>query len=651
MENLEKNNVVEIRNRTPTSLSKIIVSISAILSTFLSIYMLFGVGNFLNSYVLLDTEYMYAMIALLLPLPFLLYHPTPRSGSKIPWYDLILSLLTFIIAGYFCFSGSLILMEGWEYMAPYYAKVMAFVLWALILEASRRAGGNAIFLICLLISAYPAISTFAPGFLNAPSQAWDTTATFHIFGTESIMGIPMTAFSNLVVGFLIFGVALQYTGGGSFFLNLAFALLGKKRGGPAKVAIFASGLMGSMSGSVITNVLTTGVMSIPAMKKTGFSPSYAGGVEACASTGGVLMPPVMGATAFVMATFLELPYSEIVIAAAFPSILYYFGLFMQIDSYAARNNLKGLPDSEIPKIRKVIKEGWYFIFVFTMLIVMLLYMQREAQAPYYATGTLLIINQIVKIHRWNFKRLLEFIQGVGSLFAELAGILAAIGLIIGSLTFTGKVGTITYELVNFAGDNVLILLVMGALTSFVLGIGMTVTAAYLFLAVTLAPALTSSGLDKVAVHLFMLYWGMISFITPPVAIGAFAAASIAGANGIKTGLQAMKLGSVIYFIPFFFVLNPALIGRGELTDIIIVFISAVIGIVLIASSLQGYLIGLGNLNKLKHMEWPLRAMLGVSGILMALPGGEIVGYSNFEINITALILALPAILLLILKNR
>ena len=196
------------------------------------------------------------------------------------------------------------------------------------------------------------------------------------------------------------------------------------------------------------------------MKKTGFSPSYAAGVEACASTGGVLMPPVMGATAFVMATFLELPYSEIIIAAAFPSILYYFGLFMQIDSYAARNNLKGLPSEELPSLIKVIKEGWYYIFVFTMLIVMLLYMQREAQAPYYATATLLIINQIVKIHRWNFKRFLEFVEGVGALFAELAGILAAIGLIIGSLTFTGKVGTITYELVNFAGDSVFILLII-----------------------------------------------------------------------------------------------------------------------------------------------------------------------------------------------
>ena len=639
-----------IRNRAPNNIPNYILRFAAILSSFLSIYMLFGVGNFLNTYVLLDTEYLYAMIALLLPLPFIVYHPTPRRGNKIPWYDIIFAASTFIIASYFCYSGSLILEEGWEYLAPTYAKIMAFILWGLVLEASRRAGGNAIFIICLIISIYPAISTFLPGFLSAPAQPWDTTATFHIFGTESIMGIPMTAFATLVVGFLIFGVALQHTGGGSFFLNLAFALLGTRRGGPAKVSIFSSGLMGSMSGSVITNVLTTGVLSIPAMKKTGFKSSYAAGVEACASTGGVLMPPVMGATAFVMATFLEVPYSEIIIAAAFPSILYYFGLFMQIDAYAARNHLKGLPAKELPSIKKVLKEGWYFVFVFVMLILMLLYMQREAQAPYYATATLLIINQIVKIHRWNSKKFLHFIESVGRLFAELAGILVAIGLIIGSLTFTGKIGTITYALVDFAGDSIIILLIMGALTSFILGIGMTVTAAYLFLAVTLAPALTGSGLDKVAVHLFMLYWGMISFITPPVAIGAFAAASVAGANGIRTGVEAMKLGSVIYFIPFFFVLNPALIGRGSVLEIFTVFFSAIAGIILISSSLQGYLVGIGNLKNSRYLEWPIRIMLGFSGILMALPGGDVTGYSNYEINFFAILLfSIPITYLLFLK--
>ncbi len=198
----------------------------------------------------------------------------------------------------------------------------------------------------------------------------------------------------------MFGVALQYTGGGKFFLNLAFALLGHVRGGPAKVAIFSSGLMGSMSGSVITNVLTTGALSIPAMKRTGFRPAYAGGVEACASTGGVLMPPIMGATAFIMAIYLNVPYSEIIIAAAIPSFLYFFGLFMQIDAYAAREGLKGLPKVEMPLVSETLKEGWHYIFVFFLLVFMLLYLQREALAPYYATALLILINQINKKSRW-----------------------------------------------------------------------------------------------------------------------------------------------------------------------------------------------------------------------------------------------------------
>ncbi|MEZ5741483.1 MAG: TRAP transporter large permease subunit [Burkholderiaceae bacterium] len=307
----------------------------------------------------------------------------------------------------------------------------------------------------------------------------------------------------------------------------------------------------------------------------------------------MLMPPVMGATAFVMATFLEIPYGEIVIAAAFPSVLYYLGLFLQIDAYSAREGLKGLPEVELPRVGEVLREGWYFVFVFALLIVMLLYMQREAQAPYYATALLLAINQFSKKYRWNWARLVEFIQGVGILFAELAALLAGVGLIIGALTLTGKVGTLTYELVRLAGDSVIALLIMGALTSFVLGIGMTVTAAYLFLAVTLAPALVQGGLDPLAVHLFMMYWGMISFITPPVAIGAFAAASVAQSDPMKTGFEAMRLGSIIYFVPFFFVLNPALIGRGPIGEVLLVLSTTIVGIVFISGGLQGYLYGIG----------------------------------------------------------
>ena len=222
-------------------------------------------------------------------------------------------------------------------------------------------------------------------------------------------------------------------------------------------------------------------------------------------------------------------------------------------------------------------------------------------------------------------------MAVGRLFAELAAILAGVGLIIGALSLSGKVGSLTFALVQIAGDNVLLLLVMGAITSFILGIGMTVTAAYLFLAVTLAPALTQQGLDKLAVHLFLLYWGMISFITPPVALGAYAAASIAKSNPMKTGLEAMRLGSIIYFVPFFFVLNPALIGRGSLLEIAIVLTTAVAGIVLICAALQGYLYGVGPLDGNGFLVWPARALLLVSGLALALPGSDVIGLTHWQL--------------------
>lgn len=647
-EAIERSESSVSRHRHLSKIWWVCLLIASVGSVVVSIYVIFGIGNRLGLYVPLETEYFYLMMGMLLPLVFLLFPakaivPGAVQTGDVPWYDLLLAAVTICLSAYFIVYSNEILQDGWEYLPPEPANWAAFVMWAIVLEATRRTGGMAIFIICLVFSVYPVYADLVPGVLRGEASSWTIAGAFYIFGTEAVLGIPMRAFANLVVGFLVFGVALQYTGGGAFFLNLAFALLGKFRGGPAKVAIFASGLMGSMSGSVITNVLTTGVMSIPAMKRVGFRATYAGGVEACASTGGVLMPPVMGATAFVMATFLEVPYSEIVVAAIFPSLLYYFGLFMQIDAYSARYGLKGLPPAELPKLADVIRDGWYFVFVLIMLVVMLLYMQREAQAPYYATATLLIINQLSRKHRWDFHKLVDFLMGVGRLFTELAGILAGVGLIIGALMLSGKIGSLAYDLVTLAGNNVFLLLLMGAATSFILGIGMTVTAAYLFLAVTVGPALIHSGLDKIAVHLFLLYWGMISFITPPVAIGAFAAATIAQSNPMKTGLEAMRLGSIIYFVPFFFVLNPALIGRGAVMDVIITFGAAVIGVVLVAAALQGYLIGVGRLTLFGPLGWLCRLLLVAAGVLMMLPGGDMVGYAHATLNLVAAGLALPAI--------
>ncbi|MGY9057052.1 MAG: TRAP transporter permease [Alphaproteobacteria bacterium] len=626
---------------------------SALLSIAMSIYVIFGIGNRLGTYVPLETEYFYAMLGLLLPLVFLLYQPWPGVGAidKVPWYDVVIAGVTFAISIYFILHGNEILEDGWEYLPPQLPAICAFIMWAIVLEAARRGGGLPIFGICVIVSIYPVYANLFPGVFEGQPVTWEVAAAFHIYGTESVLGIPMRAFANLVVGFLVFGVALQFTGGGAFFLNLAFALLGKFRGGPAKVAIFASGLMGSMSGSVITNVLTTGVMTIPAMKRVGFRPAYAAGVEACASTGGVLMPPIMGSTAFVMATYLEIPYAEIVLAAIIPSVLYYFGLFVQIDAYSARFKLKGLPVSELPRILAVLKDGWYFIFVFVLLIYMLMHMQREAQAPYYATALLLAINQVSAKHRWDMRRLMEFLVGIGKLFTELAAILAGIGLIIGALTLSGKIGSIAYELVNLAGSDVITLLVLGAATSFVLGIGMTVTAAYLFLAVTVSPALVEGGLDKLAVHLFLLYWGMISFITPPVAIGAYAAASVAESNPIKTGLEAMRLGTIIYFVPFFFVLNPALIGQGTFSEVAVVLVAALAGVVLLSAALQGYMVGIGTLVFWGPVGFGVRVLLFAGGLVMMLPGGDIVGYTNLELNIAAVALAVPGLAIAWLGNR
>ena len=494
-------------------------------SVLLAINQIFNLGFFVG-YVMLDSRYMYLITGVMLSMVFITFPANKASLNRIPWYDSAIIFLIAVIFSYFAFYAERIVLEAWEYAAPDIGVFLALLTWLIVLEAGRRAGGWPVFSIVLIFSLYPTFAASLPNVIAALSIPIGDVAIFHVLGEESLFGIPMRVFVQLVFGFLIFGVSLQFTGGGPFFINLAFALLGHLRGGPAKVSIFSSGLMGSMSGGPISNVLTTGPLSIPAMRRIGFSKEYASGVEACASTGGVFMPPIMGATAFVMASFLNISYISVAIAAIVPSVLYFFGLFMQIDAYAAKNGLRGLPKEELPNLTQVFKSGWYFIAVFVSLIWMLVYLQREAVAPFYATALLLIINQFTE-HRLSLERLRQLIAQMGRLLAELAGILAAIGLIIGGLAVTGIAGTIANDLVYLAGENVVVLLMMGALTSFILGIGMTVTAAYIFLAIVLVPALTNSGINPLASHMFVMYWGMLSFITPPVALAAFAAASVA----------------------------------------------------------------------------------------------------------------------------
>ncbi|WP_373085504.1 TRAP transporter permease [Sneathiella sp.] len=655
-EKIDENGAVAVpvltRHRNLSTGWRAIVITATVIVVFLAANQLFNLGFFV-SYTWLDNEYQYALFGLLVPIVFLIFPATGNAPlNRVPWYDIIFAATTFGLLVFFFMNAEKIIDNGWEMGAPEHIVVLGSVLWLLVLEGTRRAGGTALFVIVFIISLYPLYADIMPGPISGLSSSFSDTISYHTLSAESMLGIPMQALANLVIGFLIFGVALTQTGGGKFFIDLAFALLGHVRGGPAKVAIFSSGLMGSMSGSVISNVITTGVLTIPAMRKTGFRASYAAGVEACASTGGVLMPPIMGSTAFIMAVFLNVPYITIAVAAIIPSILYYLALFIQIDAYAARNNMPGLPRDKLPKLGETFRQGWHFIAVFILLIVMLVYLKQEVLAPFYATALLIVINQIFSKSRWNLKDFIEFIMATGKLLAEIAAILVGVGLIVGALSITGMAGTLVNDLIFLAGGDILVLLIMGAITSFIMGIGMTVTAAYIFLAIVLAPALIQGGLDPLSVHLFILYWGMVSFITPPVALGAFAAASIAGANPMKTGFEAMRLGSIIYFVPFFFVLDPAFILHGDISKTAVLFVNAVGGVILIASALQGYLMGVGNLHRSKIFGWPIRALMLFGGLALATPGGSnLIPVSNLELALIALITAGSAAALAFIFER
>lgn len=637
------------RYRTLSFRWRMVMAVLTTAATALAINQIFALGFFVNS-IMLDSRYLYLITGMMLTMVFITFPSRKANLHFVPWYDIAIMVIIGMIFLYFAWNAERIVLEAWEYRSPSdWVVALALVTWAIILEAGRRAGGWPIFCIVLVLSFYPMYSDLMPDVIAGIGMPIQDVAIFHILGEESLFGIPMQAFAMLVFGFLLFGVSLQYTGGGPFFINFAFALLGHMRGGPAKVAIFSSGLLGSMSGGPVTNVLTTGPMTIPAMRRTGFSRHYAAGVEACASTGGVLMPPIMGATAFVMASFLGVSYITVAVAAIVPSLLYFYGLFIQIDAYAARHNLEGLPRDELPKASAVFKEGWYFLAVFFLLIFMLVYMQQEATAPFYATALLLVINQFTK-NKLTLEKLMLLVASTGKLMAELAGILAAIGLIIGSLAVTGMAGTFANDLVYIAGENVLVLLVMGAITSFVLGIGMTVTAAYIFLAIILAPALINAGLNPLASHMFIMYWGMLSFITPPVALSAFAAATVAQTSPMKVGFEAMRLGAIIYFIPFFFVFNPALLLQGTLQQIVPVVVTALIGVTMVSGALQGYLIGFGNLGK-KASGLGARIILFVAGLVFAIPGGGMLGLNQVWLAVAGVVLAAIAMGIVLLQRK
>ena len=618
---------------------------SAALTIFLCVNQQFTLKFFVG-FTPLNTEYYYALILITLPFVFVVFPSSERAPiDRVPWYDMLLFVLTALVSMYFIANIRKAAELGWEFGgAPETLVWLGFLMWGLLMEGLRRTGGWGLVLSILPFTLYPMFadsSWLGPlkGSQSTPAQA----SAYHMLSTESLLGIPLQAFAETVIGFLVFGTALMMTGAGKFFINLSFALCGTFRGGAAKVCIFASAMLGMMSGSIVSNVLTAGTMTIPVMKRTGFRASYAAAIEACASTGAVLAPPVMGATAFVIAQFLGVSYAEVAAAAVIPALLYYFGLFMQVDAYAARHGLEGLPRAELPSLSRTFREGWYYVFVIVLLVYMLLVMKRESHAPFWATLLLLALNQLFNSEKWNWQTLQKFLEVNGRTFVELAGILAGCGLLIGAFSVTGVISSLANDLLLMAGNNVLLLLAMTAVTSLVLGLGLTTTACYIFLAILVGPALEKAGLNKMAVHMFIFYWGMLSAITPPVAIASFAAAGIAGSPPMKTGWESMRVGSIIYFLPFFFVMNPALVLQGSWVEAIYLTLAAGVGIVFICGGIQGYQLLIGDLRRTGAMQWPLRIALMLGGIVLATPGGGIMPISSLQMALTGAAILLPAL--------
>ena len=608
---------------------KWIIIILTFLGCVITINQIFNIGIF--GFRPVSNSYLYLLLGIFQPIVFLMFPFNDRYKEKIFYPDIIAAITIFFIGIYFSINAENILMSGWDIEAPIFPTVLSIIFIILSLESLRRTGGYFIFSIAVFFTLYPIFADKMPGALWGNTYTLIEAARAHSMGLDSLIGIPMKVAGSLLIGFLIYGVVLSETGGGKFFINIAEALMGKKRGGQAKVAILASGFFGMLSGSPTSNVITSGSLTIPAMKKAGYSSKYAAAIEACASTGGVLMPPVMGTVAFIMASFLNVPYSEILYAALIPGIVFYIALMIQIDLYAGKNNLKPINIEDIPSLRKTIFNGYSYILSLICLIWLLLALKLESEAPFIASLLLLVITIISKNIIFSWQNL--FLR-TGEIIGRIVSLLSGIGVIIGAMSLTGVGTSLSRELVFAAGGDIYMILIFGALASLVLGVGMTVSACYIFLAIVLAPAIIEAGVTPIAAHLYVLYWGVLSFITPPVAIAAITASTISKSSALETGVLSMRLGSILFFLPILFVFDSAMLMNGSIIDIMISFLTAIFAIILISASFESYLYFFGLINKF------YRILIFISGFLILLPifYTKIIGLIVFFISISLLII-------------
>lgn len=448
----------------------------------------------------------------------------------------------------------------------------------LLVECMRRNCGLPITLVMTGIGLYGFFGYLMPGILETDYIAPSRMVLYLYADQNGVPGVVLSIASTVVLAFILFSKCLEITGAGRFFDQITLALLGTYRGGPAKVAIVSSGLFGMISGSAIANVMSSGSVTIPMMKRAGFAPSMAGGIEAVASHAGQITPPVMGTTAFLIAEFLQITYGDVVIAAAIPAAIFYLVLYIQVDAYSAKKGLKGLARAELPTIGSVIGKGYVFAVAIAALFFFMFWRgTQEALSALYAAAVMLVLSLVAQRRRPTLADLRALTVGVGSDMLPILLISAGAGIVIGALNLTGLGFHITDVLARIAADwGVVAMLAVTAVVAIILGMGMPTAAVYVILSVILAPALVKLGIVPLAAHMFIFYLGLISFLTPPVAMSSYAAAALAGADLWRTSWDALRIGTSGYLLPFVFALNPALLLRGSWVEIAYVIATVVL---------------------------------------------------------------------------
>ena len=533
----------------------------------------------------------------LLLICILLYRIYPGSGGNNPGiFDALLGLIALSLGIFFlkAFLPEAILDRGIE--GPNTLEIwVGAALIVLILEGTRRAVGLPIVLVAVSFLVYGLLGPYMPDFLSHKGYSINRLVSYLVWTTEGVFGIPIAVSATFVIVFILFGAFLDKLGAGNFFIQLALALTGRRRGGPALTSVLASGLMGSISGSSVSNVVTTGTFTIPLMKRTGYSALFAGAVEAVASTGGQIMPPVMGAGAFVMAELLGISYTHVALAAAIPAILYFTSLGLMVYFEARRKKLSVLSADEIPRAKDTLRKGYHLLIPLAVLIYLLVVRQLSPMlSGFYAICALVVTASLfilIREKRFPWREILSALEQGIITAVPVAFACASAGIVIGVVSLTGLGVRFTQMVIHLSGGVLWLGALLTMIACIILGMGLPTTAAYIITAVLGVPALTDMGVPLIAAHMFIFYFAIISFITPPVAISAYAASGIAGTNAMKTGFLSFKLGLAGFIVPFLFLYSPSLLLESSNWNIIIDSITAVLGITALAAALMGWFFG------------------------------------------------------------